>query len=260
MIAPAPRGLIDLLAPGRWIGWAFLSLLLAATLLGALTGSRAAPLWLAALLALAVAGLPWLLKWREDARAVGWPAVSVAALVTLQGLHALEHGVQLLQVYLLDWPVGRSLGIISSANVEWVHLAWNAGVLAGLALLLRAGMRSPWAWVLLAYALLHTTEHAYLFVRYLSVLREAETLGLGGYSVTQALPGVLGRDGWLAMQPWCGRIPGFTTAPRYVVHFVWNAGELALLLQVARHDLPELLRRSPHHPRRIQHPPGGTNA
>lgn len=132
--------------------------------------------------------------------------------MALQGLHALEHAAQLLQLYLLDWPVGRSLDIIS-ANVEWLHLVWNVGVLAGLLLLLRAGMCSPWTWVLIGYALLHTAEHTYLFVRYLAVLREAEALGLRGYSVAQALPGVLGRDGWLALQPWCGRIPGLTTAP-----------------------------------------------
>jgi hypothetical protein len=58
MITPAPRGLGDLLSPGRWGGWTFLSLLLAAMLLGALTGSHTAPLLSAALMAEAVAGVP----------------------------------------------------------------------------------------------------------------------------------------------------------------------------------------------------------
>lgn len=54
----------------------------------------------------------------------------------------------------------------------------------------------------------------------------------------QGLPGVLGRDGWLAKSPaaqgafFC-RLPGVTTAPRLDVHFWWNTGEMILLMFTA---------------------------
>jgi|AACY02.16.fsa_nt_gi hypothetical protein len=197
---------------------------------GVLTGSAALLPWKAALLALAIAGVPWLAKWRTDLRSWGLALVTLAVMIVAQGLHTAEHVLQLVQVYLLDWPAGRALGLISAANVEWIHLAWNLLVLAGVLLLMVRGVRSPWAWVLLAWSLLHTGEHAYLFVRSLVVVAQSNALGLEVLPVTQALPGILGRDGVLASQTWCGRIPGLTTAPRVVVHFVWNAGEMALLL------------------------------
>jgi hypothetical protein len=51
----------------------------------------------------------------------------------------------------------------------------------------------------------------------------------------QGLPGVLGRDGWLARSPasqgtFLCRLPGLTTATRLDVHFWWNIGEITLLL------------------------------
>ena len=73
-------------------------------------------------------------------------------------------------------------------------------------------------------------------VRYLQVLVEMGRFGLPTFTVAQALPGVLGRNGWLALSELadlCGRIPGLITAPRSVIHFWWNMGEVTLLLLAA---------------------------
>lgn len=259
--APAtpPESLRALLAPGRWGPLVVPFALLATALGGFLLGSGRAPLWAATLIAVAVAAIPWTLKWRDDLRRVGAAATALAILLALQGFHTVEHTVQLLQVYLLDRPAARALGLVTAANAEWIHLAWNAAVLLGVGWLTARGMRSRWAWLLLAWAGLHTAEHGYLFVRYLQVAAEANALGVGGQGVLQGLPGVLGRDGWLALQSWCGRIPGLTTAPRVVVHFAWNAGEIVLLVLAARAGLPGLLRsRPPRSPRfRPFHPAAG---
>lgn len=237
---PAPSGLLAALAPGRWGGATVVAGVVAAATFGFLLGSGTAPLWVASLAAFAVAGVPWALKVRDDLRAYGVGVAMLVAMLLAQGLHTVEHLVQVGQVYLLDWPAGRSLGLITAANAEWIHLAWNLLVLVGVIVLMRHGMRSPWAWALAIWAGLHSAEHAYLFVRYLQVTAEARQLGLGGLPVTQALPGLLGRDGLLAAQSWCGRIPGITDVSRVVVHFVWNAGEVVLLILAGRHYLVRL--------------------
>jgi len=228
--ASTPRNLVDLLDPGPRRIATLLFAFAAVMAFGALTGSGILIPWKAALLSLAVAAVPWLAKWHADLRTWGLAVVTLAVMLVAQGLHTAEHVLQLVQLYLLDWPAGRALGLISAANVEWIHLAWNLLVLAGVVILMARGARSPWAWLLLAWSLLHTGEHGYLFVRSLVVVAQANALGLEVLPVTQALPGIVGRDGVLAAQTWCGRIPGLTTAPRVVVHFIWNAGELALLL------------------------------
>jgi hypothetical protein len=71
-----------------------------------------------------------------------------------------------------------------------------------------------------------------LFIRYLQLQRELWEIGVPPFAVSQALPGVLGRDGFLAKELLC-RVPGFTTAPRVAIHFWWNLGELTLLLPAA---------------------------
>lgn len=233
-----PRTLGELLDPGRWTTHVVVTLVVGTIVGSALAGARIAPVWGAALVGLAVAAIPWGLKWRDDAVRYGAGAATLSAMIVLQGLHSIEHVVQVVQLYLLDLPAGRALGVISSANVEWVHLTWNLLVLAGVAFVMHHGLRTPWAWILLAWACAHTFEHAYLYVQHLRVVAKAQELGLSPLSVVQALPGVLGRDGWLASQSWCGRIAGVTTAPRAVIHFVWNAGEMALLLVAARRGWP----------------------
>jgi hypothetical protein len=84
-----------------------------------------------------------------------------------------------------------------------------------------------------------------LFVRHLQVLGELKTMGVTTVTA-QGLPGILGRDGWLARSPYtqftflCS-VPGLTTAVRLDVHFWWNVVETALAL-CAGHVF---LRRAP---------------
>jgi hypothetical protein len=88
--------------------------------------------------------------------------------------------------------------------------------------------------MLLAVAGFHAVEHTYTFIRYQMVLRELTAMDLLNVTA-QGLPGIVGRDGWLARSPWTQgtficTIPGLTTAIRLDVHFWWNAIETALML------------------------------
>jgi hypothetical protein len=179
-------------------------------------------------------------KWLDDIKVWGASIGVLGIVITLQLLHLLEHGVQMIQFYRLSLPAGQSLGLISALNVEWVHFTWNWLVWGLTLFLVIRGMRNFWAYVLLSWATLHSLEHTYLLVRYLQVLGEMGQFGLPTFSVTQALPGVLGRNGWLALSEICGRIPGLTTAPRAVIHFWWNMGEVVLLLLAAWGGTPKL--------------------
>jgi hypothetical protein len=239
--------LAALLHPGRYTRFAVVAAVLGLTTGSFLVGAGLTPLWLGSIIGFALAGAPWLLKWRRDLKVWGVTVTLLGVLVVLQGVHSLEHLVQLVQLYLLQWPLQRSQGLITSANVEWVHLTWNVVVLSGVIYLMTRGLRNIWMWGLLAWAGLHTLEHAYLFARYLQVAREMNGFGLPAFGASQSLPGVLGRDGWLSQQSWCGRIAGITTAPRAVIHFGWNAGEAALLLIAARTNLPRFSNNHASH-------------
>ena len=158
----------------------------------------------------------------------------LSILVTAQGLHTVEHLVQWTQYHVLYWTMRQSNGLLSPANAEWVHFAWNWLVLIAIVLLIGGGMRGGWMWLLLAVAAFHTIEHSYTFIRYQMVLRELSAMDVLNVTA-QGLPGIVGRDGWLARSEWtrgtwiCG-IPGLTTAVRLDVHFWWNALEIGLLL------------------------------
>ena len=232
--------LITLLDPGRWLLVSALSSLLAVASWGFLLFSGA-PLSSASLVAIGILAVPAALKWRDDARELGITAMVLSVLLILQSFHTLEHVAQVVQYYLLDWPAGRSLGLITAANAEWIHFSWNWLVWGGIVFLMVRGLRNPWAYALLVWATLHSLEHTYLLVRYFSVLSELNALGLGATGVTQSLPGVLGRDGFLALQSWCGRAPGLTSAPRVAIHFWWNAGEIILLALAAQRGFPHLV-------------------
>jgi hypothetical protein len=132
------------------------------------------------------------------------------------------------------WSAHASTGLLSPANAEWVHFVWNWLVLLIVIALVAGRMRGVWAWLLLAWATAHTVEHTYMFVRHLQVLGELRGLRVTGITA-QGLPGILGRDGWLARSEltrgtFLCQLPGLTTANRLDVHFWWNAGETALLL------------------------------
>lgn len=91
-------------------------------------------------------------------------------------------------------------------------------------------------------------EHTYLFIRYQQVLSELHQMNI--FSVTaQGLPGILGRDGWLARSAatkgtFLCTLPGLTTAMRLDVHFWWNVIEMLLLLCAGSLFLRSRLARS----------------
>lgn len=195
------------------------------------------PLWGATALLLVLLLIPGGLKWRADLRRYGATATLLSVLLAAQGFHAIEHIVQWVQNHLLGWSLRASTGLLSPANAEWVHFVWNWLVLLAVIALLRGGMRNLWTWLLLAWATAHTLEHTYLMVRHLMVLNELGQLGVSGITA-QGLPGILGRDGWLARSEltrgtFLCALPGLTTASRLDVHFWWNVGETALLLLAA---------------------------
>jgi hypothetical protein len=122
-------------------------------------------------------------------------------------------------------------------------------VLLAVIALLRGGMRNAWFWLLLAWALAHTLEHTYMFIRHLQVLDDLRRMGVTSVTA-QGLPGVLGRDGWLARSDvtqgtFICRLPGVTTANRLDVHFWWNMGEIALLLVAADRYLRAMMPAAP---------------
>jgi hypothetical protein len=200
----------------RWLGW---------------------PAWAVSASVLALLLAPGVAKWRADARREGRLAMGLSILLAAQGFHTVEHVTQWVQFHVLNWTARASTGLLSAANAEWVHFVWNWVVLVVLIVLLRGGLRNLWAWLLLAWAAAHTLEHTYMFVRYLEVLGELRRLGVSSVTA-QGLPGVLGRDGWLARSDatqgtFLCRLPAVTTATRLDVHFWWNIGEAALLFLAA---------------------------
>jgi hypothetical protein len=192
------------------------------------------PLWSITLIVL-VALLPvGMVKWREDLRLYGATVMLLSFILVAQGVHTIEHITQWIEYYILYLPARQSTGLLSAANAEWVHFIWNWAVLLVVIALVRGGMRNGWAIALLAVATAHTLEHTYLFIRYQQVLSELHQMNI--FSVTaQGLPGILGRDGWLARSAvtkgtFLCTLPGLTTAMRLDVHFWWNVIEMLLLL------------------------------
>jgi hypothetical protein len=69
---------------------------------------------------------------------VFWPLF--VALVVIQGIHVIEHIIQLAQVYLFDVPDDDALGLLGYVfefqdTEEWLHLGFNVTYLIILALL-----------------------------------------------------------------------------------------------------------------------------
>ncbi len=233
-----PRiALLELLNPREhtpFIFATFLAGMLAATVA---VQVKALPLWGAALSVMALMIVPALPKWLSDRRRYGTPAMVLCILVAAQGFHTVEHIAQWIQYHILRWPFWQSSGLVSPANAEWVHFIWNWLVLLTMIYLVSAGMRGPWAWVMLAWTIAHTFEHSYLMWRYMQTLSDLQALGATGVAA-QGLPGILGRDGWLAtseatQNTFLCRLPGIATAVRLDVHFWWNIGEITLLIPAA---------------------------
>jgi len=207
----------------------------------------ALPLWAGTALVLALLLPPLILKWRADARRFGRIAMVICILVMAQGFHTLEHIAQWIQYHVLRWPSFVSGGLISTLNAEWVHFIWNWAVLLTVIYLVRGGMRNPWAWLLLAWTTAHTFEHSYMMARYLMVLQDMRAMGVTNVAA-QGLPGILGRDGWLATSEltqgtFICRLTGVTTAVRLDVHFWWNIGETTLLLLAGNRYLQQFVEQ-----------------
>ncbi len=204
----------------------------------------ATPLWIATAGTLAGLLVPLVAKWNDDRLRYGQPAMVLSILVYLQAFHTFEHIVQWFQYHILRWPSFVSSGLLSAANAEWVHFVWNWGFLAVAAYMFLNGMRNRWAVLLLVWSTAHTLEHSYMMVRYLDTLHQLGALGVSGVAA-QGLPGIIGRDGWLAtadatQNTLLCRLPGLTTAVRLDVHFWWNVGEIGLLLPAAERFAQQL--------------------
>lgn len=203
------------------------------------------PLWAATAIVLATLLPVGVQKWRDDRRLWGNTVMWLSVLLTVQGVHTIEHLVQWGQYHLLYWTMRESGGLLSPANAEWVHFVWNWFVLAVVVVLMVGGMRNGWMWLLLIVAGLHAVEHSYTFIRYQLIFGELRALGI--VDVTpQGLAGIVGRDGWLARSDLTRNtilcsIPGLTTAVRLDIHFWWNAAEIVLLMlggHLYLHTLP----------------------
>ncbi len=235
--SPTRFPLLALLHPREQTRAVVILLVLGLLLWGIVVSAAGLPIWGATTIVLALLLVPGVQKWRADLLRYGSTVMVLSMLLTMQGFHSIEHAVQWIQFHLLHWPPWRSSGLISALNAEWVHFIWNWTVVLVVLLLVRGGMRNVWAWLLLGWAVAHTLEHSYMMVRYLQMQQELQHLGVPSVSA-QGLPGILGRDGWLARSPatqgtFLCRLPGLTTAVRLDVHFWWNTGETALLLVAA---------------------------
>jgi hypothetical protein len=241
--------LLALLHPREQTRAVLLTLALGLLVGGIAVWLRRLPLWGATTLVLGLLLVPGILKWRADLRLYGPAAMVLSILLVAQGFHTVEHLTQVIQYHFLHWPMRASSGLISAANSEWIHFIWNWTIVLITAGLIVSGMRNFWAWLLLAWAFAHASEHLYMFVRYLEMLRQLQGLGFPALSA-QGLPGILGRDGWLATNPWIQasllhRLPGLTTAPRLDIHFWWNVGETTLMFLAAHTFLRKHLRAVP---------------
>lgn len=97
------------------------------------------------------------------------------AVVVVQGVHVLEHVLQLLQVYVLGVPDDDALGLLGylfqlNGTEEYLHLVFNVSyflapvvVLAGVAQRTKAGLLPPgapmFAWLAVVLEGWHLVEH-----------------------------------------------------------------------------------------------------
>jgi hypothetical protein len=191
-------------------------------------------LWESAALFLVLMVPAAIVKWRDDVRRYGMLVTFAGVLLVVQGLHTIEHLIQWSQRHILNWSLRDSTGILSPANVEWLHFAWNTFLFLSVLTLVVKGMRGPFGWMALAWVFAHDVEHTYLFVRHLQVLAELRSLGVDDVTA-QGLPGLLGRDGLLDRSSLTSgtllcRIPFASTASRLDVHALWNTGDVVFLL------------------------------
>ncbi|HEV8535085.1 MAG TPA: hypothetical protein VGR87_05110 [Candidatus Limnocylindria bacterium] len=97
------------------------------------------------------------------------------AVVVIQGIHVVEHIIQLIQVYVLGIPDDLALGLLGyvfqlQGTEEWLHLVFNVSYLLALLLLVAPLRRAvpgtvvPWAFYTFLFAVglegWHNVEHA----------------------------------------------------------------------------------------------------
>lgn len=216
--------------------------------LGVIARSMGLPLWRAVLPGTVLFGSAVLIRWYYDRKSYGALVALMIALITFQGGHGIEHVAQWIQYHILGYTLRVSTGLLSAADTELVHFVWNWCVLLVMIRLVWLGMRNPWAWLMLIWSIAHTGEHTYLYIRHLMVLDVLQEFGQTTITA-QGMPGIFGRDGWLARSPmtagtWVCTIPGLTTATRLDVHFWWNVGETLLVILAAREYLSRQRSRS----------------
>jgi hypothetical protein len=71
-----------------------------------------------------------------------------AAVVLVQGVHVVEHIIQLIQVYVLGIPDAVALGLLGyflsfQGTEEWLHIVFNVSYLASLVVVAWGFWRSP---------------------------------------------------------------------------------------------------------------------
>ena len=245
--------LLHLLNPGRLTPWVLLSLLAGVGMGYVVHVLWELPLWVITLIVLLGLLPVGIVKWRADKRRWGWVVMLISILLVTQGTHTIEHLVQWVEYHVLFWTPRQSNGLLSPANSEWVHFVWNWGVLICVSILIFKGkVHSFFSYLLLTIAAGHTLEHTYMFFRHISLLNELQVLCVTGVGA-QGLPGIFGRDGWLARSAVTygtpvSSLPGLTTAIRLDVHFWWNAIEMTLLMLAAHFYLRGVFNPRPQKP------------
>jgi hypothetical protein len=71
-----------------------------------------------------------------------------AAVVVVQGVHVIEHIIQLVQVYVLHVPDDEALGLLGylfsfQGTEEWLHIAFNVSYFASLVVIVWGLWHSP---------------------------------------------------------------------------------------------------------------------
>ncbi len=231
---PALAPVLTLLAPGPRLRLTVLALLAGLAIAGVAVYVTGWPAWVFSAIVLATLLPVGIGKWVEEKQRFGMVVMLLSLLLTAQGVHTIEHIVQWVQYHGLGWTPRQSNGLVSAANAEWVHFVWNWAVLIMVVILMRGGMRNWLAWLLLGVAAFHAVEHTYTLIQNLAVLDALRGLGVTRLTA-QGLPGIVGRDGWLARSPltqgtFICSLPWLTTAVRLDVHFWWNVLETVLLL------------------------------
>ncbi len=152
--------------------------------------------------------------------------VAVGAQIVQLGHHLVAWG----QTSRLDMALPHVTGVGSLFLHEWVGLFWLALVSAALLIARRSGCVGWMMTAACAWTVLHTLEHLYLLVQFARLTTAVDNFGLTRPNALNGSPGILGRDGWLAihassMRWWAGPL---LAAPRVTVHLGWAVGDVAL--------------------------------